>query len=60
MADHAAPAPASSRRPGAGLTGSAAVVLIWAAGLFGVEISAEVAASIVALAAGGAEYLRKR
>lgn len=56
MAEHASP----SRRPGAGLTGSAAVVLIWAAGLLGVEITAEVAASIVALAGAVAEHLKRR
>ncbi|GAA1455759.1 hypothetical protein [Nocardiopsis tropica] len=41
----------------AGLTGAAVAVLIWAAGLAGLDLPAEVAAGIVALVAAAAGWL---
>lgn len=59
MGDHSTP----SRRPvkkvtAAGAAGSAAVVLIYIAGLLGLDVPAEVAAAVTVLASFGAGYLK--
>ncbi|WP_153008332.1 MULTISPECIES: hypothetical protein [Rhodococcus] len=42
-----------------GIAGSIAIVLIWVAGLAGIDMPAEVAAAITAIIAFGAGYMKK-
>lgn len=42
----------------AGVGGAGAVVLVWVLGLFGIDMPAEVAASVSALIAVGAGYVK--
>jgi hypothetical protein len=43
----------------AGLAGSLTILLVWIAGLFDLDVPAEVASSFTALAAAGAGYIKK-
>lgn len=54
---------ANSKKPtpkiaAAGTAGAAAIVLVWVAGLFGVDMPEYVAVAIGALAAAGAGYIK--
>ncbi len=42
-----------------GIAGSVAIVLIWVAGQFGIDMPAEVAAALTAIIAFGAGYMKK-
>ena len=62
--EYANGAPAASKAPvpkvaAAGVGGSLAVVLVYVASLFGLELSAEVAASVVGLVMFAAGYLKR-
>lgn len=48
----------TSKVTAAGSTGAAAVVLVWLAGVFGLDMPAEVAAGFAVLLATGAGYLK--
>lgn len=48
----------TSKVTAAGTTGAAAVVLVWLAGVFGLDMSAEVAAAVAVLLATAAGYLK--
>ena len=49
----------TSKVAAAGIGGSVAIVLIWLAGQFGVELSAEVASAITAIVAFAAGYFKR-
>lgn len=49
----------TSKVAAAGIGGSIAIVLIWLAGQFGVELTAEVASALTALIAFAAGYFKK-
>lgn len=40
-----------------GIAGGAALIIVWVAGLFGLDVPAEVAGAIVLVAGSGAAYL---
>ena len=56
MANTATPTP---KMAAAGITGAVAIVLVWLAGLFGLEVPPEVAAAVAAILAFGAGYFKR-
>ena len=56
MASNATPTP---KVAAAGVSGAVAIILVWIAGLFGLEVPAEVAAAVAAILAFAGGYLTR-